>query len=138
MEFQKGFAHGGLPDRAKIKDMYRYQRNPVPKHLTWAPTDALIKDFFWLSIDQPARGQFMDVKIEGNRATVRTEKVEQFSLWLDRRLIDPEQPVELIVNGKTSSVTLTPTFNKLCEAILRRGDLGLAASCRIVHEIVLP
>src|SRR5205807_964982 len=30
MEFQKGFGHGGLPDRDKIKDMYSHQRQPVP------------------------------------------------------------------------------------------------------------
>jgi predicted esterase len=132
MEFQKGFGHGGLPDRDKIKDMYRYQRQPMPKHLTWEPTDPFLKDFFWLSIDKPARGQSVDVKIEGNKAVVRADKVEQFSLCVDRRLVDTEQPLELIVNGKASRVKLTPTFSTLCESILRRGDLGLAASCRIV------
>jgi len=132
MEFQKGFGHGGLPDRDKIKDMYRYQRQPMPKHLTWEPTDPFLKDFFWLSIDKPARGQSVDVKIEGNKAVVRADKVEQFSLCVDRRLVDTEQPLGLIVNGKASRVKLTPTFSTLCESILRRGDLGLAASCRIV------
>jgi predicted esterase len=131
MEFQKGFGHGGLPDRDKIKDMVRHQRQPVPKHLTWEPTDAFIKDFFWLSIDKPGRGQSVDVKIDGNKATVRAEKVNQCTLWLDRRLVNVEQPLELVVNGKSTRVPLTPAFGTLCESILRRGDLGLAASCRI-------
>ncbi len=131
MEFQKGFGHGGLPDRDKIKDMYRFQRNPAPKHLTWEPTDAFIKDFFWVTIDKPARGQSIDVKFDGNKATIRAEKVEQLSLWLDRRLVNAAEPIELVVNGKTSRVKLTPTFGALCESILRRGDLGLAASGRI-------
>ncbi len=131
MEFQKGFGHGGLPDRDKIKDMYRAQRQPMPKHLTWEPTDPFIKDFFWLSIDKPGRGQLSDVKMEGNKATVRAEKVERFSLWLDQRLLNVEQPVEIILNGKASSVKATPTFSTQCESILRRGDPSLAASCRI-------
>jgi len=135
MEFQKGMGHGGLPDRDKIKDMYPFTRNPAPKHLTWELTDPFLKDFFWLSIDKPGRGQAIDLKLDGNKLTVQAEKVEQFSVWLDRRLIDVDQPVELIVNGKTSRVKATPALSTLCESIQRRGDLNLAASCRIVSIV---
>lgn len=131
MELQKGFGHGGLPDRDKIKDMYFARRNPIPKHLTWRPTDAFIKDFFWLSVEKPARGRSIDIKIDGNMLTVRTEKVEQFSVWLDQRLINIEQPLDLIVNGKSSRQKATPSFATLCESIQRRGDVGLAGSCRV-------
>jgi len=131
MEFQKGFGHGGLPDRDKIKDMYSYHRNPVPKHLTWEPTDPFLKDFFWLSIEKPSKGQSIDVKAAGNKVTIRTDKVEALTLWLDHRLVDANQPIELLVNGKASSQKLTPSFATLCESILRRGDVRLAASGRI-------
>lgn len=135
MEFRKGFGHVGLPDRDTIKDMYRYQREPTPKHLTWEPTDPFINDFFWISIDKPGRGQLVDVTIEPNKATIRAEKLERLTLWLDRRLVSVERPLEIIANGKTSTVNLTPAFSTLCESIQRRGDLGLAASCRV--EIAL-
>jgi predicted esterase len=131
MELQKGFGHPGLPDRDKIKDLYSFQRTAVPRNLTWSPTDPFINDFFWLSIDKPGRGQSINVKIDGNKLTARTEKVEQFSVWLDGRLVNVERPIELIVNGKTTQLKLTPSVSTLCESILRRGDLGLAASCRI-------
>jgi transglutaminase superfamily protein len=131
MEFQKGFGHGGLPDRDKIKDMYNHTRNPAPKRLTWDLTDAHLKDFFWLSVDNPAKGQSIDVKIDSNKATVRTEKISAFSLWLDRRLVNLAEPVNVTVNGKASSFKLTPTLATLCESIQRRGDVNLAASCKI-------
>jgi hypothetical protein len=135
MEFKKGFDHGGLPDRDKIKDMYNFERNPVPKHLTWEPTDVFLKDFFWLSVAKPARGQLLDVKVAGNKLTVLTEKVEQLTLWLDQRSVKIAEPLELTVNGKTSRVNLTPTFATLCESIQRRGDPRLAASCRMDVDV---
>src|SRR5207245_1903285 len=46
MEFKEGYGHGGLPDRDKIKAMYSYTRNPVPRHVTWELTDAHIKHLF--------------------------------------------------------------------------------------------
>src|SRR5712671_3137776 len=45
MEFKKGFGHGGLPDRDKIKEMYDFTRNTVPRHVTWDLTDTFITDF---------------------------------------------------------------------------------------------
>ncbi len=137
MEFQKGFGHGGLPDRDKIKDMYRYQRNPVPKRLTWEPTDGFIQDFFWLSVQKPARGQMIDVRVDGNTLKIQAEKVDHLTVWLDQRLIKTDRTIELAVNGVTSTRTLTPSFSTLCESILRRGDLSLAASCRLEVKVGL-
>ncbi|MCI0637589.1 MAG: hypothetical protein L0Y72_32380 [Gemmataceae bacterium] len=131
MEFQKGFGHGGLPDRDKIKDMYAFQRNPAPKHLTWEPTDIFIKDFFWLSIQKPRRGQSIDLRIEGNTLTIRSHQVELATVWLGRHMLDNQQPLELRLNGKTAVLKLTQSFAILCESIQRRGDLNLAASCRV-------
>jgi predicted esterase len=131
MEFQKGFGHGGLPDRDKIKDMYKHQRQAIPKHLTWEPTDAFITDFFWISIDKPGRGQAIDVRIQGNKIAIQSKNVAQLSLWLDQRLANVEAPLELDANGKTSTIKLAPSFRTLCESILRRGDLSLAACCRV-------
>src|SRR5262249_47139591 len=53
MEFKKGFGHGGLPDRDKIKEMYPFTRNPVPRRLSWEMTDSVIRHFFWLTVPQP-------------------------------------------------------------------------------------
>jgi predicted peptidase len=131
MEFQKGFGHGGLPDRDKVKDMYKYTRNPVPKHLTWDLTDPFLKDFFWVSISTPTKGQSIDLQLTGNAMNVRTEKVTGFSLWLDSRLVNLAAPLDVAVNGKQSQFKLTPTLATLCESIQRRGDAQLAASCRV-------
>ncbi len=135
MEFQKGFGHPGLPDRDKIKDMYAFTRNPMPKHLTWEQTDAHLKDFFWLSIDKPATGQTIDLKLDGNKMIANVEKLARFSVWLDQRLVT-EGSLEAVVNGKSATYKLTPTLATLCESIQRRGDVHLAASCRIDFDAI--
>ncbi|MBI2806142.1 MAG: hypothetical protein HYX68_14265 [Planctomycetes bacterium] len=131
MEFKKGLGHGGLPDRDKIKEMYRFERNAVPRRLTWEPTDPFLKDFFWLTVAKPARGQTIDVKVAGNDIRIAAEKVEQLSLWLDHRLVKTNRPLKLTVNGTTTSHKLTPALATLCESLVRRGDIHLAASCRV-------
>jgi len=130
MEFQKGFGHGGLPDRDKIKDMYEHRRNATPRHLTWDLTDSFLRDFYWLSVDKPARGQSIDVKIEGTKISVSATKVEQFTLWLDRRLV-AEDAIEVSLNGTVSRHALTPSLATLCESMQRRGDMYLAAAAKI-------
>src|SRR5260370_33810376 len=64
MEFKKGYGHGGLPDRDKIKEMYAFTRNPVPRRLTLVLADAVGTHFFWLSLPQPSTGQAIDAQVQ--------------------------------------------------------------------------
>ena len=134
MEFKKGHGHTGLPDRDKIKELYDYRRNAVPRHLTWEPTDNLITDFFWLSVAEPAKGQNIDAAIKDNTATITTVKVKQFDLGVDSRLVAFDQPLKLTLNGKTQALKLQPRLLTLCESMARRGDPALAFTCRVRLE----
>ena len=67
-ELKKGFGHGNLPDRDKLKDMLAFTRNPAPRRLTWEPTDAIIANFFWLTLVRPEKGQSIDVTLRNNAA----------------------------------------------------------------------
>ena len=131
MELKKGFGHGGLPDREKIKELYDYTRNPVPRHLTWEPTDTIITDFFWLSVTEPAKGQSVDVTIRDNTATITTAKVKQFELGLDGRLVAYDQPLKVSLNGKTQTLKIEPSLRTLCQSMAQRGDPSLAFTCRV-------
>ena len=134
MEFKKGFGHGGLPDRNKIKDMYGHLRTAAPKHLTWEPTDPHIKDFFWLSVKEPEKGQLLDVAIHDNSARITTRKVKEFALDLDCRLIEYGKPLRITIDGKTKEFTPRPSFLTLCQSIVKRGDPQLACTCTLQLE----
>src|SRR5439155_23984638 len=90
MEFKKGFGHGGLPDRDKIKELHEFTRNAVPRHLSREPTDSLLTEFFWLSVPQPAKGQGVDAVIKDNVATITTRNVKQCDLGFDVRRVQYE------------------------------------------------
>ncbi len=131
MELKKGHGHGGLPDRDKIKELYPYTRNPVPRRLTWEPTDGFIKHFFWLSVPEPTKGQVIDAKVHDNTVTLSTQNVGRFDLNLDGRLVALDRPLRVVLNGKVQEHKLDPRLRTLCESLLERGDPELAFTCRI-------
>ncbi len=135
MELKKGFGHGGLPDRDKIKEMAAFTRNPVPRHLSWELTDGVVADFFWLSVPAPGRGQSIDAKISDNVAQITTRNVKGFALGLDGRLIDFGKQLRVSLDGKEKVVALRPSFLTLCQSMAERGDPRLAFTCRVPLEV---
>jgi predicted esterase len=131
MELKKGFGHGGLPDRDKIAELYPFARNAKPSHLTWDLTDAVIAHFFWLSVAQPAKGSSIEATIRDNRIDLTTQKVKQFTLDLDTRLISFAKPLRIVLNGKERERKVRPSFRTLCQSMLERGDPQLAFTCRV-------
>jgi pimeloyl-ACP methyl ester carboxylesterase len=131
MQFKKGYHHSGLPDREKIKEMYPFTRNPVPRHLTWELTDAVVGHFFWLSVAKPGRGQSIDAAVADNTVTITTHNVGEFCLGLDGRLINLSKPLRVVLDGKSQSVTPKPSLVTLCRSMLERGDPKLAYVCEV-------
>jgi hypothetical protein len=132
IEIKEGFGHGGLPDRDKIKSMYPAVRNPVPRELTWLLTDKVITDFFWLHVPQPTKKQEISATCRDNRLVVTANtNVTALTVFLDQRLVDFSRPVEIELNGKTTSHRVSPDLQTLCETLLRRGDAELAFTARI-------
>ncbi len=129
MEFKKGYGHGGLPDRDKIKNMYPAVRDPVPAELTWEMTDGVVKDFFWLSSPEAYRGRELNASCRENKLVITTRDIKKFSVLLDERLVDFSKPVTIELNGKkVSGGKLRPSLKTLVETLSRRGDIRLAAT----------
>jgi hypothetical protein len=131
MELKAGYGHGGLPDRGKIKEMYPFTRNPVPRRLTWELTDAVICDFYWLAVPQPGKGQRLDAGVADNVVRVTTRGVKQFELALDGRLIAWDRALCVSVDGTERTLTARPSFRTLCQTLAERGDPQLAFSWRV-------
>ena len=134
MELKQGYGHGGLPDRDKIKEMYASTRKPVPRHVTWDLTDAVVRHFFWLSVSKPGAGQSIDVRLHDNVAEITTRKVKEFDLCLDGRLVAFGGPLRLTLDGKARVIKIRPSFRTLCDSMRERGDPELAFTCRVRLE----
>jgi len=127
-----GNGHTGLPDRDNITAMYPAVRNPVPRELTWLMTDKVIKDFFWLRTDAPAKKCSIDALCQNNHLTLATStNVASASVLLDSRLMDFNKPITLTLNGATSRHKLQPSLRVLAESLLRRGDPELAFTAQL-------
>jgi hypothetical protein len=131
MELKKGYGHGGLPDRDKIKEMYPSTRNPVPRHLTWELTDPVVTHFFWLSVPGPGKDKGLDATLRDNEARITTRNVKEFDLNLDGRLVAFDRPLRVWVDGQAQAVPVRPSFLTLCQSLLERGDPELAFTCRV-------
>jgi predicted peptidase len=132
MEFKKGFGHGGLPDRDKIKDLYPFKRLSVPRHLSWELTDSAIRHFYWLTLPEPEKGQSIDAVIDDNNIRIKCDKVKELFFYADSRLIDLTKPVRITTNGVTSTFEkVQPLLFMLCQTMQERGDPELAFSCRM-------
>lgn len=109
-----------------IGQMYQYTRNPTPRHLAWEMTDRVAKNFFWLQVDQPDKGKFVEAVCEDNRIVIETRNVDQLTVWFDHRLIDPTRPVTIEAWGRTLEIDGPPQLERLCQSLRRRGDIHLA------------
>ena len=127
VDIKDGFGHGGLPDRDKIKEMYPAVRNPVPRELSWLMTDKVITDFFWLRVEKPTKKQDILASCRDNRFVfTANSNVVAATVLFDSRLVDFSKPVQVELNGATTSHTFTPSLKTLAEALMRRGDPELA------------
>ncbi len=127
IDIKKGFGHGGLPDRDFIPQMASAARNPVPAELSWLLTDAVIRDFHWLHVDAPAKKKQILASCRDNRVVVTAGgDVDSVDVLLDSRLVDLSKPVDVELNGATTTIRVRPSLRTLCETMLRRGDPELA------------
>jgi len=131
MDLELGFGHGGLPDRDKIRDMRDAVRNPVPRELSWEMTDGVVRDFFWLSDRRPAKKRWIEAECRNNRVTARTSGGAPFRILLDGRLADVARPVEITIDGRTSTIEPQPSLRTLLDTLIERGDIGLAFSVAV-------
>lgn len=125
----KGNGHGGLPDRDKIADMYPAVRHPVPREVTWLLTDPVVQDFFWLRVEQPAKQAEILASCNDNRFVVTAnESVAGATVFMDSRLVDFDKPVDIELNGSTTTRRFAPSLKTFCETLARRGDPAYAFS----------
>jgi hypothetical protein len=131
MEYKEGHGHGGLPDRDKIKEMYPYRRNAVPRRISWDLTDGIVDRFYWLGVPKPGPKRSVEAAIADDAVTLTTRGVEQVELSLDGRLARFDRPLRVVVDGAEQKVVIRASLLTLCRSLLERGDPELACTCRV-------
>ena len=80
---------------------------------------------------EPEPGGSVEASLDGNELRLTSRGVGAIDVWLDARLIDPEQPVRVRHDGREFEARAEPRFADLCRSTAERGDPKLAFARRI-------
>lgn len=116
-------------DTNSVHFVSRYTRNPIPTRVIWdlsvranyVTTDT----FFWLGASMDYREGLIIINREEGTNTInieqRPEDVE-FRIMLREDMVDMFKPVTVNVDGKSYSLTVTPSLDVMRETIADRSD----------------
>lgn len=132
----------GLPHWMNRKDaegvpwMAKFTRNPWPKKVVWLQDDITHDRFYWLKIPDKAAakaGQKIVATVEGQTVKLEGEVPAKLELRLSDALLDLDQPVTVVVNGKeVLSNKATRNAVAIERSLGERLDLPAAATAVLV------
>ena len=128
--------HTGLPDRDLLAELLPHVRVALPNAVFWEPSDGVVRDHYWLRVPEPKRGQRIEAVVDRNSVRMRLAGVTALEVWLDARLCDLTQPIDVITGGgEPLHVEPQPTLRTLCATMQDRGDPVLAASVIVEVDV---
>ena len=90
-------------DAEGVPWMAKYTRNSWPKKVVWLQDDITHDRFYWLKLPDKAAakaGQKIVATVEGQTVKLEGDVPAKLELRLSDALLDLDQPVTVIVNGK--------------------------------------
>lgn len=87
-------------DQVALPWMAKHTRNPWPKKLIWHQSERTHLRFYWLTVDHPIKGSVIEAEVEGQILRLNSESVEKVTLRLSDQLVNLDQQVTVIFNGK--------------------------------------
>ena len=132
----------GLPHWMDGKDaealpwMAKFTRNPWPKKIVWLQDDVTHDRYYWLKIPDKAAakaGQKIVATVDGQTIRLEGDVPAGMELRLSDQLLDLDQPVTVILNGKEVGPVKVPrTAGAIVTSLSERLDLPAAASAVLV------
>ncbi len=123
-----GYGHGGLPDRDYLTQMLTRVRQPVPRELHWRMSDDVLKDFAWISVEKPVEGAEVHISCKDNRVEISGQGVDGVWVYLDDRLVDPDEAIILVVGDEEDEVYLEMEPESMARRMRAFGDPSLMFS----------
>ena len=121
-------------DAVAIPWMHKFTRNKYPDRIVWKQDDVLHDRFYWLTISKEnAKARSLIVaSLNGQTIQVESAEVEEVTVLLNDSMLDLDQPVTVIVPGKTVfKGQPRRTIANLIESLLERGDPNYLFSSEI-------
>jgi len=119
-------------DAEALPWMAKFTRNPWPKKIVWLQDDIPHDRFYWLKIPDKAAakaGQRIVATVEGQTIRLEGDVPSGTELRLSDELVDLDQTVTVIVNGKEARAgKISRTTQAIRKALEERWDLPAAAT----------
>ena len=90
-------------DAEAVPWMAKFTRDPWPKKIVWCQSGRTHDRFYWLALPAGAakRGLTIRASADHNVITLDAPEVTQLTLRLNDHLVDLDQPLKVLLNGKT-------------------------------------
>jgi dienelactone hydrolase len=125
-----------LRDAESLPWMAKFQRNPWPKKIVWLQDDVTHERFYWLKIPDKAAAMAEEkilASIEGQTVTLDGSLPAKMELRLADALLDLDQPVKVVVNGKeVSNNVVARTAGTIWRTLQERADAQASGSALLV------
>jgi poly(3-hydroxybutyrate) depolymerase len=121
--------HAGKPHWMDLEDavavpwMAAFTRNPTPSRIVWYQDDILHDRFYWLRNLQPLKETTLEASVIGQEVNIDTAEVNELAVMLSDAMLDLDQPVKVVLNGKTvHEAAVQRTIGSLYATLAERGD----------------
>ena len=117
-------------DAEAVPWMAQLTRNPWPDKIFWHQSGRLHDRFYWLALPAGTAQPGLDIRaaVSHNTITIDAPDVARITLRLHDRLVDLDQPVKVVLNGKTVfEAKVTRQADTILKSLQQRADPYSAA-----------
>jgi len=129
----------GGEDKEALPWMAKFTRDPIPDRIVWKQTGTPHDRSYWLAVpkDQAKVGAFLAAERSGQTIKITgAEDVKSVLIHLDDRMLDLDQPVAVVYNGKTLYNAVPPrTIKTMLATLSGRGDPKLVFDAEIAVDL---
>ena len=118
-------------DAESVPWMAKFSRNPWPKKIVWCQSGPSHERFYWLALPEGVAkgGLTIRASAEANVITLDAPELTQFTLRLNDRLVDLDQPLKVLLNGKSVFEGKVPRqADAILKSLQQRSDPHSAAT----------
>ncbi len=118
-----------VPDRDKVAELLKQDRNLAPDRLIWNQTDERVKTHYYLVDPAPKSGRRITLQLEGKSFIILNKDAERLVLYPPANITLKNM---VVIWGKSStSFTMTPSCINFATSLALYGDPNLASPYKI-------
>jgi len=118
-------------DAEAVPWMAKLTRNPWPEKVVWCQSGRLHERFYWLALPAGTAKPGLTIRAGAahNVITIDSPEVTRLTLRLHDRLVDLDQPLKVLLNGKTVFDGMVPRqADAILKSLQQRSDPHSAAT----------